>query len=107
MGDLGLYLAGAADWPPYDNIACLAPRQRLLPARHPRTARQQRGPLTSRDIPDTCAVPWASTGWTNNRNVSQMLEFLMMRGEAAVVEGVKGEWRGRPRRSGYFALPSS
>jgi uncharacterized protein len=52
-------------------------------------------------------VPWASTGWTNNRNVSQMLEFLMMRGEAAVVEGVKGEWRGRPRRWGYFALPSS
>ena len=33
-----------------------------------------------RDIPDTCVVPWASTGWTNNRNVTQMLEFLMMRG---------------------------
>jgi uncharacterized protein YcaQ len=42
------------------------------------------GPLTSRDIPDTCVVPWASTGWTNNRNVTQMLEFLMMRGEVAI-----------------------
>jgi uncharacterized protein YcaQ len=42
------------------------------------------GRLSSRDIPDTCVVSWASTGWTNNRNVSQMLEFLMMRGEVAI-----------------------
>src|SRR6266498_5702063 len=42
------------------------------------------GPGSSRDIPDTCVVPWASTGWTNNRNVTQMLEFLMMRGEIAI-----------------------
>ncbi len=42
------------------------------------------GPLTSRDIPDTCAVPWASTGWTHNRNVTQMLEFLTMRGQVAI-----------------------
>jgi uncharacterized protein len=42
------------------------------------------GPLTSRDIPDTCVVPWASTGWTNERNVTQMLELLMMHGAVAV-----------------------
>src|SRR5437763_12863111 len=42
------------------------------------------GPLSSRDIPDTSVAPWASTGWTNNRNVTQMLEFLMMRGEIAI-----------------------
>lgn len=42
------------------------------------------GPLSSRDIPDMCVVPWASTGWTNNRNVTQMLEFLLMRGEVAI-----------------------
>ena len=29
-------------------------------------------------------MPWASTGWTNNRNVTQMLEFLMVRGEVAI-----------------------
>jgi hypothetical protein len=29
-------------------------------------------------------VPWASSGWTNNRNVTQMMEFLMMRGEVAI-----------------------
>jgi uncharacterized protein len=49
------------------------------------------GPLTSRDIPDTCVVPWASTGWTNNRNVTQMLEFLMMRGEVAIAGRVGRE----------------
>jgi uncharacterized protein len=42
------------------------------------------GPLTSHDIPDTCVVPWASSAWTNNRNVSQMPEFLMMGGEVAI-----------------------
>ena len=49
------------------------------------------GPVTSRDIPDTCVVPWASTGWTNNRNVTQMLEFLMMRGEIAIAGRVARE----------------
>lgn len=42
------------------------------------------GPLISRDLPDTAAVPWASTGWTNNRNTTQLLEILMMRGEVAI-----------------------
>ena len=42
------------------------------------------GPLLSRDVPDTCQVPWKSTGWTNDRNVTQMLEFLSARGEVAI-----------------------
>jgi uncharacterized protein len=42
------------------------------------------GPLLSRDVPDTCHVPWGSSGWTNNRNVTQMLELLSARGEVAV-----------------------
>jgi uncharacterized protein YcaQ len=41
------------------------------------------GPLPSRDLPDTCQVPWASTGWTNNRNVTRLLEFMEVRGEVA------------------------
>jgi uncharacterized protein YcaQ len=41
------------------------------------------GPLPSRELPDTCAVPWRSTGWTNNRNVTQLLEFMVRRGEVA------------------------
>jgi uncharacterized protein len=49
------------------------------------------GPLTSRDIPDTCVVPWASSGWTNNRNVTRMLDLLMMRGEVAIAGRVGRE----------------
>jgi uncharacterized protein YcaQ len=43
------------------------------------------GPLRAQDIPDTCAVPWRSTGWTNNRNVLRLLDFMEARGEVAVV----------------------
>jgi uncharacterized protein YcaQ len=83
MCDVGLYLAGADEWPPYeptrawlrDNDHFRRDILDLLGAA---------GPITSRDIPDTCVVPWASTGWTNNRNVTQMLECLMMRGEVAI-----------------------
>jgi len=42
------------------------------------------GPLLSRDIADTAEVGWQSTGWTHDRNVTQMLEFLTSRGEVAV-----------------------
>jgi uncharacterized protein YcaQ len=43
------------------------------------------GPLRAQDIPDSCVVPWRSTGWTNNRNVLRLLEFMEARGEVAVV----------------------
>ncbi len=42
------------------------------------------GPLPSRELPDTCLVPWTSSGWNNDRNVPQMLELLVLRGEVAV-----------------------
>jgi len=50
------------------------------------------GPLTSRELPDTCVVPWQSTGWTNDRNVSQMLELMVRRGEVAIA-GRRGRER--------------
>jgi uncharacterized protein YcaQ len=90
VGDLGLVLAGATDWPPWE-------RSRVWLRENDRFRRDildllgSSGPLTSRDIPDTCVVPWASTGWTNKRNVTQMLEFLMMRGEIAVAGRVGRE----------------
>lgn len=49
------------------------------------------GPLPSRDLPDTCKVPWQSSGWTNNRNVTQLLEFMVLRGEVAIVGRRGGE----------------
>ncbi|MGI8698359.1 MAG: DNA glycosylase AlkZ-like family protein [Mycobacteriales bacterium] len=41
------------------------------------------GPLTSRELPDTCEVPWASAGWTDNQNVIRLLDFMVQRGEVA------------------------
>lgn len=51
------------------------------------------GPLAARDIPDTCEVSWRSTGWTNNRNVLRLLEFMEVRGEVAVVGRQQGKDR--------------
>jgi uncharacterized protein YcaQ len=50
------------------------------------------GPLTSRELPDTCVVPWESTGWTNNQNVIKLLDFMVQRGEVATA-GRKGRER--------------
>ena len=90
MSDLGLYLSGGAEWPPYERT-----REWLRGndsfRRNILELLGSSGPLTSRDIPDTCVVPWASTGWTNNRNVTQMLELLMMRGEVAIAARVGRE----------------
>jgi uncharacterized protein YcaQ len=35
-------------------------------------------------------VPWKSSGWTNNRNVTQMLEFMVLNGDVAVSGTDKG-----------------
>ena len=83
MRDLGLYLAGASEWPPYQKgREWLRDNDRFRRDVLDRLASS--GPLASRDIPDTSVVPWPSTGWTNDRNVTQMLESLMMRGEVAI-----------------------
>jgi uncharacterized protein YcaQ len=83
VGDLGLYLAGADDRPTYERTrAWLRANDRFR--RDVLERLSTSGPLASRDIPDTAKAPWASTGWTNNRNVTQMLEILMMRGEVAI-----------------------
>ncbi|MFT4230145.1 MAG: crosslink repair DNA glycosylase YcaQ family protein [Microbacterium sp.] len=52
------------------------------------------GPTATGDIPDTSAVPWPSSGWNNNRNVTMMLEVLLARGEIAVSsrEGRERRW---------------
>ncbi|MEP7047344.1 MAG: crosslink repair DNA glycosylase YcaQ family protein [Ilumatobacteraceae bacterium] len=84
MDDLGLYLADMAAWPfgRASYVKWLSDndgfRRRVL------DQLAGSGPSLSRDIPDTSDVPWASSGWTHDRNVTQMLEFLSSRGEVAV-----------------------
>jgi uncharacterized protein len=90
MADAGLYLAGASDWPPWERTRIwLRDNDSFRRDIVDRLAGS--GPLTSRDLPDTSVVPWASTGWTNNKNVTQMLEVLMMRGEVAIAGRVGRE----------------
>jgi uncharacterized protein YcaQ len=45
------------------------------------------GPLPLRELPDTCVLPWVSSGWNNNRNVTMMLDKLVQRGEVAAAGG--------------------
>ncbi|KRE30383.1 DNA glycosylase AlkZ-like family protein [Agromyces sp. Soil535] len=84
MEDLSLYRADMANSPEY-------PRSRKWLRDNDSFRRdvldrlREAGPVTSRDIPDTSVVPWASSGWTGNRNVTQMLEYLGLRGEVAIV----------------------
>jgi uncharacterized protein YcaQ len=83
MTDLSLYLAEMETFPRYD-------KQRDWMRANDRFRRdiinllRRSGPLLSRDVPDTSQVSWPSTGWTNDRNVTQMLEFLAARGEVAI-----------------------
>ncbi len=58
---------------------------------------EQAGRLLSRDIPDTSVVSWPSSGWTNNRNVTKMLEAMALRGHVAI--------SGRKGRQRYWDLP--
>jgi len=91
MEDVPGHLAGHEQWPPWAHT-----REWLRvndPFRRDVLARlEERGPLLSRDIPDTSVVPWPSSGWTNNRNVTQMLEILVMKAEVAV-SGRRGRQR--------------
>ena len=92
MADLGLFLGDMAGF--------LAPGTRRGEWVRTNDAFRRRildllrnsGPLASRDIPDTCELSWQSTGWTNNRNVTQMLAFLSDHGEVAVA-GRRGRER--------------
>lgn len=83
MADLELHLPEMAGPPKYartrDWLAANASFRRDVVARL-----RDAGPLQSRDIPDTCVVPWQSTGWTHSRNVTMMLEVLVGRGQVAI-----------------------
>ncbi|HEY7148398.1 MAG TPA: crosslink repair DNA glycosylase YcaQ family protein, partial [Gaiellaceae bacterium] len=95
MSDVGLYMAGE-DWTTYDHLReWLRVNDKFR--RDILKLLSKSGPLTSRDIPDTCAVPWKSSGWTHNRNVTQMLEFLAIRGDVAIA--------GRVGRQRLWDLP--
>ena len=55
---------------------------------------ERNGPMLSRQFDDRAEERWPSSGWTGDRNVGRMLEFLCARGEIATVgrEGKQRLW---------------
>jgi hypothetical protein len=84
MANLGLYLADMAGWRLRNRRGAQWLEDNDAFRRSVLDLLRRSGPLPSRDVPDSSVVPWASTGWTNDRNVTQMLEFLAASGEVAV-----------------------
>ena len=53
---------------------------------------RKRGPLPQRELEDRSVRPWESTGWTANKNLSQLLEFLSGQGKV-LIAGRDGQER--------------
>ncbi|GAA5006478.1 DNA glycosylase AlkZ-like family protein [Actinopolymorpha pittospori] len=100
--DIALYRADMAAWPGTGELKDWQEFRRDWVLANDRCRRQildrlrDAGPLPSRELPDTCEKPWGSTGWTNNKNVTQLLDLMVQRGEVAVA--------GRKRRDRLWDL---
>ena len=98
--DLALYRADMAVWPGTGTLRAWQVERRAWVKANDACRRdilrrlKASGPLSMRELPDTCAVPWASAGWTDNRNVEKMLDFMVARGEVAVAgrQGTERLW---------------
>jgi uncharacterized protein YcaQ len=59
---------------------------------------EKRGPLFTSDFENRIIKPWASSGWTDNRNVTIMLQFMWEKGDIMVSRrlgngfGLKKQW---------------
>jgi uncharacterized protein YcaQ len=88
--DIALFRAVMRDWPGNEPLRDWQAYQRDWVQANDACRRdilqslQSEGPLPARELPDTCSVPWRSSGWTNDRNVVRLLDFLEQRGEVAV-----------------------
>jgi len=96
--DMALYRAEMADWPGRGKLREWQASRRDWVNANDACRRdilerlRSSGPLAAGELPDTCAVPWKSSGWSNDRNVTRLLEFMEARGEVAVA-GRRGRAR--------------
>jgi uncharacterized protein YcaQ len=96
--DMALYRAEMAEWPGTGELLDWQVLRRDWVKANDACRRDildrlgSSGPLASRELPDTCAVPWASTGWTNQQNVIKLLDLMAARGEVATA-GRRGRER--------------
>ena len=88
--DVALYRAEMAQWPGTGELRDWQEFNRDWVLANDRCRRgildrlRAAGPLPSRDLPRDCERPWVSSGWTNDKNVTRLLEFMVSRGEVAV-----------------------
>ncbi len=47
---------------------------------------EREGPLPAKAFPDTTVVPWRSSGWNDNRNVTMLVQLMEERGDIAVAD---------------------
>lgn len=52
---------------------------------------RRNGPLASRDLAGIAMRSWESTGWTNDRNLTRLLEFLSLQGKVLVSKRQGGQ----------------
>ena len=96
--DIALYRARMAAWPGVGELRDWQVECRCWVEANDACRRdilrriRESGPLASRELPDSCELPWVSTGWTNNKNVTKLLEYMAKRGEVAIA-GRKGRER--------------
>lgn len=87
--DIALYRADMAQWPGTGELRPYKMAQRDWVEANDMCRRdilrrlRASGPLTARELPDTCKKPWASSGWNNNKNVTMLLDLMVVRGEVA------------------------
>jgi uncharacterized protein YcaQ len=78
---MGAHLDGDSDWSQGSRDWMQANEELRL---HILEELQQRGPLASKDFEDKSTTAWWSSGWTNDRTVTRMLDFLWARGDILV-----------------------
>src|SRR5690554_6841606 len=94
--DIALYLAEMAQWPGPHAPAYLEAHAAWVEANRGcrlavLEALRSDGPLPISELPDVCEVPWRSSGWNNNKNLTMLLGLMVDRGEVAVAGGAGRE----------------
>ena len=90
LEDVALFRAEMAQWADGSSLTGWRAAQRRWLAANDACRRdildrlRRDGPLPARELPDSCAVPWRSSGWNSGRNVALLLDVMTRTGEVAV-----------------------